>query len=370
MIASVALFSQLWASCVGPIVAVETGASVARAESGFDSLAVHDNTTGRSYTPTTRADAVAIATTLRHAGNSLDLGLMQVNSANLARIGLSIPAVFDACRNMAAGARILLDSYLAADGKGGPQTMLRQALSRYNTGNSAAGFANGYVAHVETAAAQVVPAIRVRRSVSSGLPGKLPHFQSDANPTPAANGLIDGLVHQGSGSDGAGVPATWSGDPLIHPRQADPLAEHAIAPASSHPASTADGSARLAHPSPLQPRSPSMTFPTQALLRRTARSDPTRGEGFAFAVIVAALSLIAPSALAQVSGGVDPQSALQSLLTYGMGAAGAAISIICLFKGGHAVAEGRHLLPYIGGAIGGIILAFGGGFLLQHIGVG
>jgi len=75
-------------------------------------------------------------------------------------------------------------------------------------------------------------------------------------------------------------------------------------------------------------------------------------------------------ALAQVSGGVDPQSALQSLLTYGMGAAGAAISIICLFKGGHAVAEGRHLLPYIGGAVGGIILAFGGGFLLQHIGVG
>jgi type IV secretory pathway VirB2 component (pilin) len=113
-----------------------------------------------------------------------------------------------------------------------------------------------------------------------------------------------------------------------------------------------------------------MTFPTQAPLRRTTRSDPTRGEGFAFAVIVAALSLIAPSALAQVSCGVDPQSALQSLLTYGMGAAGAAISIICLFKGGHAVAEGRHLLPYIGGAIGGIILAFGGGFLLQHIGVG
>ncbi len=81
-------------------------------------------------------------------------------------------------------------------------------------------------------------------------------------------------------------------------------------------------------------------------------------------------AVAARPALAQVSGGVDPQSALQSLQTYGMGAAGAAISIICLFKGGHAVAEGRHLLPYIGGAVGGIILAFGGGYLLQHIGVG
>jgi len=90
-------------------------------------------------------------------------------------------------------------------------------------------------------------------------------------------------------------------------------------------------------------------------------------------VLAAALTVVlatASPAFAQVSGGVDPQSALQSLLTYGMGAAGAAISIICLFKGGHAVAEGRHLLPYIGGAVGGIILAFGGGFLLQHIGVG
>ena len=88
------------------------------------------------------------------------------------------------------------------------------------------------------------------------------------------------------------------------------------------------------------------------------------------ATALAAFMITMSPALAQVSGGVDPQSALQSLLTYGMGAAGAAISIICLFKGGHAVAEGRHLLPYIGGAVGGIILAFGGGFLLQHIGVG
>lgn len=90
-------------------------------------------------------------------------------------------------------------------------------------------------------------------------------------------------------------------------------------------------------------------------------------------MLLAALAIYAVAstpAAAQITGGVDPQSALQSLLTYGMGAAGAAISIICLFKGGHAVAEGRHLLPYVGGAIGGIILAFGGGFLLQHIGVG
>ncbi len=107
-----------------------------------------------------------------------------------------------------------------------------------------------------------------------------------------------------------------------------------------------------------------MTSETPSLSQRG--TDHARTLAAALAVAFVTVS----PALAQVAGGVDPQSALQSLLTYGMGAAGAAISIICLFKGGHAVAEGRHLLPYIGGAVGGIILAFGGGFLLQHIGVG
>ena len=110
-----------------------------------------------------------------------------------------------------------------------------------------------------------------------------------------------------------------------------------------------------------------MTSKAPGLPLRAIRSaDYARTLG---ALLVVCTATATP-ALAQIAGGVDPQSALQSLLTYGMGMAGAAISIICLFKGGHAVAEGRHLLPYIGGAVGGIILAFGGGFLLQHIGVG
>ena len=81
--------------------------------------------------------------------------------------------------------------------------------------------------------------------------------------------------------------------------------------------------------------------------------------------MIAAVALAAQPALAQVSGGVDPETALSNLQTYGFGAAGAAISLICLFKGSHAVAEGRHLLPFIGGALGGIVLAFGGPYLLQ-----
>src|ERR1700738_4271726 len=70
-----------------------------------------------------------------------------------------------------------------------------------------------------------------------------------------------------------------------------------------------------------------------------------------------------------VTGGVDPTTGLQTLATWIFSLVGVAIPTICAFKGAHAVAEGRHLLPYIGSAIGGSVLAFGGAYLLQHYGV-
>lgn len=86
--------------------------------------------------------------------------------------------------------------------------------------------------------------------------------------------------------------------------------------------------------------------------------------------VTATIVVVSSPAFGQVTGGIDPETALSNLETYGFGAAGAAISLICLFKGSHAVAEGRHLFPFIGGALGGIILAFGGPYILQRMGVG
>jgi hypothetical protein len=70
-----------------------------------------------------------------------------------------------------------------------------------------------------------------------------------------------------------------------------------------------------------------------------------------------------------VTGGVDPTTGLQTLATWIFTLVGVAIPTICAFKGAHAVAEGRHLMPYVGSAIGGSVLAFGGAYLLQHYGV-
>ena len=134
--------SQFVAVC-SPGDAPRTITSVILAESGNDPLAIHDNTTGRSYAPTTRGDAEHIASELiERQHHSVDVGLMQVNSANFTTLRLSIPDALSPCQSIRAGATILHEGYRQA---------LRVAFSRYNTGSSEAGFANGYVARVEAA---------------------------------------------------------------------------------------------------------------------------------------------------------------------------------------------------------------------------
>jgi type IV secretion system protein VirB1 len=143
---AVAAAMALAAEC-GRGVAPDTIVSIAKAESAFDTFAIHDNTAERNYTPETLKDAVALATDLivtQH--HRVDLGLMQVTSTNLGWLGLSIADAFDACRSIDAGARVLSGAYRRA---------LRSALSAYNTGDPNKGITNGYVGIVEERAAAV-----------------------------------------------------------------------------------------------------------------------------------------------------------------------------------------------------------------------
>ena len=179
MILTVAAFVQLAATC-GPSVHVDTLASIVQAETRFDTLAIHDNTTGRTYHPATPAEAARIATDLVTAQrHSADLGLMQINSANLAGLGMSITDAFDPCKSIAAGARVLVAGYQPPAAGADAQPALLRALSRYNTGHPGPGFANGYVQRVQLAAGQVVPAIRV-----GGSGGDAPAGGEGAAPPP------------------------------------------------------------------------------------------------------------------------------------------------------------------------------------------
>ena len=171
MILATATFAGLAASC-GASVHVDTLAAVARTESGFQTDAINDNTAKRRYSPGTREEAIAIATELVSVkGHSVDLGLMQINSANLPGLGMTVADAFDPCKSINAGARVLVAAYRPPPAGQDPQPALLQAVSRYNTGHPVRGFANGYVAKVQASAEQVVPAIRLSGSSVSGQEG-------------------------------------------------------------------------------------------------------------------------------------------------------------------------------------------------------
>ncbi|MGD0104443.1 MAG: transglycosylase SLT domain-containing protein [Rhodopila sp.] len=153
-------FGQLALRC-GTSVAPSTLASIARTESAFEPLAINDNTTRTRGVPPSREIAIQIASKLLEAGDSIDVGIMQINSANFERLGLTLEAAFDPCKSVAAGATVLAGGYVGGDTHEGQQSALRVAISRYNTGDAERGFANGYVHKVEVAAEHIVPALDV-----------------------------------------------------------------------------------------------------------------------------------------------------------------------------------------------------------------
>jgi type IV secretion system protein VirB1 len=133
-----------------PTVAPVVLEAIIRAESHFDPLALHINGKARlRYPPKSAAQAATWSSWLIVHGYSIDLGLMQVNSRNLAALNLTPEGAFDPCQNVRAGATILKAQYARARRAGSPDSKaLLQAISAYNTGNFEGGFSNGYVAKV------------------------------------------------------------------------------------------------------------------------------------------------------------------------------------------------------------------------------
>lgn len=145
-----------------PSVAVETLVSVVHAESHFNPYAIGVNAKGvPAPNPSDRAAAVAAARSLIARGYNIDLGLGQINSANLRWLGLSVEDAFDPCLNLAAAARVLASNYLSvARSSPSPEMAIATAMSMYNTGSRSRGFGNGYVGRVYASSSVVVPAIR------------------------------------------------------------------------------------------------------------------------------------------------------------------------------------------------------------------
>ena len=170
---SVKEFGQLALRC-GPNVAPVTLASIARTESGFDPFLIHDNDTKKVLRLPDDRQAAEVASALIASGHSVDLGLMQINSHNLPRLGLQVHDIFDPCVSISAASIILSDAYVGGQTHEEQQKALRVMISRYNTGDAQRGFANGYVSKVEANVRKVVPALDVGLASPGVSPSPLP----------------------------------------------------------------------------------------------------------------------------------------------------------------------------------------------------
>lgn len=132
-----------------PGVAPSTIAAVVHTESKGYQFALNVNGVARQPVRPTSAEAAAkVARAYIARGYSVDLGLGQINSRNMAALGLSWASVFDPCTNINAAGKVLAGNYHRVSSGRLPQEALRVALSMYNTGSQTRGFRNGYVGRV------------------------------------------------------------------------------------------------------------------------------------------------------------------------------------------------------------------------------
>src|ERR1700678_1383792 len=87
----------------------------------------------------------------------VDLGLMQVSTAEAKRRGISPESLLEPCTNLQLGWQILEEDYRIEKKTFGPgQEALQHAISRYNTGDTQQGIANGYLRRIR-AAVRILP---------------------------------------------------------------------------------------------------------------------------------------------------------------------------------------------------------------------
>lgn len=142
---------ELLLACA-PLIDVTTMAALVKQESGGAPWVINDNSGPRVYRLESQQEAVLKATELISAGHNIDMGLAQINSKNLPRLGLSVQEIFDPCKNISAGAKILQWNYEKTGS-------LPAALSMYNTGKASSTIGQKYAAGVYRQAGVVVPAI-------------------------------------------------------------------------------------------------------------------------------------------------------------------------------------------------------------------
>ena len=185
----------------GRTVDARTLVAFAYHESRLRPFAIHDNTIDQSAFPTSAAEAASLARVRLAPGHNLDLGIMQVNSSNLSRTGLTVTTAFDVGESMRAGAMILSAAYRRClrdninPNGAEQQAALRCAASIYNTGDERAGILNGYQSGVWRAAALIVPAIQFSAAGNPPSPPAKPEGVVTPVPRRPTPSMLEDALH-------------------------------------------------------------------------------------------------------------------------------------------------------------------------------
>lgn len=178
-----------------PSVSTDTMAAVVAVESAGDPLAIGDNTLRRPFHPRDRASAKRLAMDLLARGHNLDIGLAQVNSANLTAYGVTAAAMFDPCRNVRVGSSIIAADYRWSSAHfPSLRLALWHAIAAYNSGSIYAG--DGYarlVVSQASAGVPVVPSIALLTGGRSTQPAPMRRPAAQPTPRPQPT-LLPGLA--------------------------------------------------------------------------------------------------------------------------------------------------------------------------------
>jgi type IV secretion system protein VirB1 len=132
-----------------PTVSPITMVTLVKTESKGNPLALGLNGARLRFQPNSESQAIAWVKYLDNHGYNFDVGLGQINIANIRKYKLKPEALLNPCLNLRLSAHILAQNYLAARKKtSNSQLALRKALSVYNTGNQYRGFDNGYLLRI------------------------------------------------------------------------------------------------------------------------------------------------------------------------------------------------------------------------------
>lgn len=190
--------------------------AIVKTESNFDPLKIGVNGGAKlQRQPVNIDEAVVTAQWLLQNGYNIDLGLGQVNSSNLNRVGLSVTDAFDPCKNLKAAGTIFNYSFQAAMQQYPEAQALSAALSAYNTGNFVQGFRNGYVSRVlsnlpDQAQAQTAATTTTVQPIPLVNAAHQPTLAEFVRPKPATAQpvmvTVEKPIEPGQAHDGQGVP--------------------------------------------------------------------------------------------------------------------------------------------------------------------